>query len=138
MNINATILWALMQTCTSWAQSVLIFCGCRMQPELKFPLVPSEQRISQQNSLMVSTTNFHQEPKFLVEMMHRELSEKIQGLHEETGYTTLSTHIVKVETKLLRTRKRIAALVSEIAREEEKKNEILTRVKELKVEDNSV
>ncbi len=70
--------------------------------------------------------------------MHRELSEKIQGLHEETGYTTLSTHIVKVETKLLQTRKRIAALVSEIAREEEKKNEILTRVKELQVEDNSV
>ncbi|CAK9270579.1 unnamed protein product [Sphagnum jensenii] len=111
---------------------------CGMQPELKFPLVPSERRISQQNSLMVSTTNFHQEPKFLVEMMHRELSEKIQGLHEETGYTTLATQIVKVETKLLWTRKRIAALVSEIAREEEKKNEILTRVKELQVEDNSV
>lgn len=63
--------------------------------------------------------------------VHSELSQKIQALHEETGYIRLSLHIKKMETKLIRARSKISALAKEVKREEDRKAEILKRVADL-------
>ena len=80
---------------------------------------------------MVSTTNLHQEKQYLMNTVHFELSQKIQALHEETGYIRLSLHIKKMETKLIRARSKISALAKEVKREEDRKAEILKRVADL-------
>jgi len=63
--------------------------------------------------------------------MQLELTQKIKALHEETGYTQMALLMKKMETKLSRARSKIAVLVKEVKREEERKAEILRQVAEL-------
>lgn len=85
----------------------------------------------EQNLAIVSSNSLFQEKQFVMNVVQFELSKKIQALHEETGYTRLSLHIKKMETKLIRARGKISAMVKEVKREEDRKADILKRVAEL-------